>query len=236
VQIVRPDGNRLTFVLASADEKTVSGVSDVLGMCRADLGDVDQLLIGAFIERDASKLAEQLWKLHHAPEPKFAQGNPDAPADGRLTGIESPLVGQPAFAFKLDLLDGGRFNLAEHKGRIVVIDFWATWCGPCLQTMPLIDEVIHDFADQKVDFVAINMEEQAANIQSMMERHKLKMSVALDRDGVVAAKFAVTAIPQTVVIDGAGKVVRLYVGGGKKTADSLRQALQELTAAKPMAP
>jgi hypothetical protein len=57
--------------------------------------------------------------------------------------------------------------------------------------------------------------------------------VALDRDGVVAAKYAVTAIPQTVVIDRDGKVVRLFVGGGQKTAESLRKALQDLAVGKP---
>jgi peroxiredoxin len=67
----------------------------------------------------------------------------------------------------------------------------------------------------------------------MLERHKLKVAVALDRDGVVAAKYNVTAIPQTVVIDRDGKVARLFIGGGQNTADSLRKALQELSVAKP---
>jgi thiol-disulfide isomerase/thioredoxin len=237
VQIVRADGNRLTFVLENSAPPAISGVSDVLGACRADLIDLDQLLIGGCIEREAAKLAEQLWKLHHAPEPKFAQNNPDAPGgEGGPTGVDSPLVGQPAFQFKLDLLDGKKFNLADHKGRLVVVDFWATWCGPCMQTMPLIEDLAHEFADKRVDFVAVNMEEQPQQIQAVMERHKLKMSVALDRDGVVAAKFSVTAIPQTVVIDGAGKIVRLFVGGGKQTADSLRKALQDLSAGKAPTP
>jgi peroxiredoxin len=79
----------------------------------------------------------------------------------------------------------------------------------------------------------VNLEEQPQAIKSMLERHKLKVPVALDRDGVVAAKYAVTAIPQTVVIDKEGKVVRLFVGGGKNTAEALRKILQELTEGKP---
>ena len=100
-----------------ADPKTISGMSDVLGACRADLADVDQLLFGTFIEQSAAQLAYHLWKLHHATEPKFAQAEADASADGRLTGIESPLVGQPAPVFKLDLLNGSPFQLADHKGK-----------------------------------------------------------------------------------------------------------------------
>jgi thiol-disulfide isomerase/thioredoxin len=233
VQAMRPDGIRLTFVAEKADHQTISGTSDVLGACRADLAELDQLLFGASIEQSAAQLAHHLWKLHYATEPKFAQGDRGAATDGQLTGTESPLVGQPAFSFKLDLLDGRPFRLADHKGRVVVLDFWATWCGPCLQSMPLVDGVVREFADRRVELFAVNMEEQPEQVKATLERHKLKVPVALDRDGVVAAKYAVTAIPQTVIIDGDGKVARLFVGGGKQAADALRKALQEMFADKP---
>ena len=232
VQTMCEDGNRLTFVVEKADHRTIWGKSDVLGACRADLADVDQLLFGGSIEESASKLAYHLWKLHHAPEPKFVQAERDASADNRTAGMESPLVGQPAFSFKLDGLDGAQFNLAGHKGRVVVLEFWATWCGPCLQSMPMIDAVVRDFGAESVELFAVNLEEQPDQIKATLERHKLKVPVLLDRDGVVSAKYAVTAIPQTVVIDRDGNVARLFVGGGKKTADALRKSLQELTVRK----
>jgi peroxiredoxin len=99
--------------------------------------------------------------------------------------------------------------------------------------MPLVAGVVREFADRDVKLIAVNLEEQPAQVRTVLERHKLSIPVALDRDGVVAAKYAVTAIPQTVVVDRDGKVARLFVGGGKKTADSLRQALQELGVGKP---
>jgi peroxiredoxin len=105
-----------------------------------------------------------------------------------------------------------------------------------MQSMPMVDEVVREFADRGVDLVAVNMEEQAPLIKSTLERHKLKVQVALDRDGAVAAKYSVTAIPQTVVIDREGKVVRLFVGGGKQTADALRAAIKELIEGKPVVP
>jgi peroxiredoxin len=232
VQILREGDNRLTFIADKVDGGTIAGLSDVLGACRADLAQVDQVLFGDFIEKSAAQLAYHLWKLHHAIEPKFAQAENDAAGEAPLAGTESPLVGQPAFPFRLDALDGAKVQLANYKGRIVVLEFWATWCGPCLQTMPLVDAVVKEFADQNVELLTVNLEEQPQQIKALLERHKLKTRVVLDRDGAVAAKYGVTAIPQTVVIDPNGKVARLFVGGGKKTADSLRKALQELSAAK----
>ena len=100
------------------------------------------------------------------------------------------------------------------------------------QTMPIIDKVVGEFVEKGVELIAVNLEEQPAQIKSMMERHKMQMTVALDRDGVVAFKYAATAIPQTVVIDRDGKVTRLFVGGGLKLEEPLRQALEEATADK----
>ncbi len=233
VQTLRADGNRLTFVAEKLENTTLSGTSEILGACRTDITKVDQLLFGPYIEQAAAKLAYHRWRLHHATEPKFVQASAGDAENNIVSGTQSPLVGQPSPDFELDLLDGKRFHLADHKGKVVILDFWATWCGPCLQTMPLIDEIAHEFADKGVELIAVNMEEQPRQIKSMLERHKLKMPVVLDLDGVVAAKYAVTAIPQTVVIDQAGKVTRLFVGGGPKLAEPLREALRELTEAKP---
>ena len=232
VQTLRADGNRLTFLAQKLDNNMLTGESEFLGACQANLDQVDQLLFGAFIEQAAARLIYHRWKLHHATEPKFAQFSDGEAMASQPSGTESPLVGQPAPDVELNLLDGGKFRLADHKGRVVVLDFWATWCGPCLQTMPLVDGVVREFAGQGVELIAINLEEQPKQITSMLERHKLTMSVALDHDGVAAARYHVTAIPQTVVIDREGRVARLYVGGGPKLADPLRDVLHELSEAE----
>jgi peroxiredoxin len=95
--------------------------------------------------------------------------------------------------------------------------------------MPLVDGVTREFADRGVELVAVNMEEAPEQVKPMLERHKFKMPVALDRDGVAAARYAVTAIPQVVVIDRDGKVARVFIGGGKAMGEALRKVLQELS-------
>ncbi len=228
VQIIRADEgqSRLTFFADKFSEATLSGTSDVLGPCRVSLAQIDQLLIGAAIEQAAAQLDYQKWKLQNAVEPKFV--NEGDGSDGSDAGTESQLVGKPAPVFELDLLTGGRFKLAEQKGHVVVLDFWATWCGPCLAAMPQVDRAVRDFHDQGVQLIAVNLEEGPKPIKSMLERHKLNLTVALDRDGVVAGKYQAFSIPQTVVIDREGNVVRVFMGGVAHLEDQLRTALRSL--------
>jgi thiol-disulfide isomerase/thioredoxin len=228
VQTLTADGNRLTFVAEKTDSQFLAGTSDVLGACRVQLASIDQLLLSESIEQSAASLPFHVWKLHHAPEPKFVLADAKGAAQERDAGTESPLVGQAAFPFKLDLLEGGTFDLAKHKGQVVVLDFWATWCGPCLRAMPTTETVVREFADRKVKLVAVNLEERPDQVKASLARHKLKVTVALDTDGAISQRYSVTAIPQTVVINRDGKIVRLFVGDSQRNADALRKALQEL--------
>jgi thiol-disulfide isomerase/thioredoxin len=224
VQVQRNDGIRLTFFADRLSGETLSGRGEVLGDCRFELAQVDQLLIGAAIEEAASSLTYHRWKLHHAIDPKFVQeenaGDP---------GEDSPLVGKPAPDFRLEFLDGTKFHLAECAGQVVVLDFWATWCGPCLQVMPQVEQVVGEFGEANVRLVAVNLEESPKQIAATLARHKLNVPVVLDQDGVVAHKYQASAIPQTVVIDREGRVFRVFVGGGPDYADELRDALKAVT-------
>lgn len=224
VQAVPRTGNRLTFFAQEFSGLTLLGQSEVLGACRVEMTKIDQLLIGQTIEAEASLLAFHQWKLRPAAEPL---PDPEPGAEGSSgEGLESVLVGKGAPPIELELLDGSSFRLADRRGKTVVLDFWASWCGPCLQTMPQVDEVAREFADRGVQLVAINLEETPERIKAAMERLQLEMAIALDKDGRIAERYGATSIPQTVIIDREGKVARLFVGGGARFDEQLRQALR----------
>ena len=227
VQVLRNDGVRLTFQADQFTDNTLSGKSDVLGTCQVAVSQVDQLLIGNAIDLVAAHLDYQQWKLKNAPEPKYVTAADGADGAGGDSGTESPLVGKPAPDFTLDLVAGKPFHLADSKGKeVVVLDFWATWCGPCLQAMPQVERAAGQFKDQNVRLVAVNLQETAAQVTALLERQKLHVTVALDRDGVVADRYKAVAIPQTVIIGRDGNVARLFVGGGPHLEEQLKEAIK----------
>ena len=232
IQAVPSNGHRLTFVPEQLAGSILSGKSDLLGICRVDLLQTDVVMIGASIELAAAELAFHQWKLKSAADPLATPSGGEATGDGG-EGQESALVGKQAPEIELNLVEGGRFKLSEHKQKIVILDFWASWCGPCLQVMPQIDRVVHEFAEQGVELIAINLEETPEQVKAALARLSLSTTVALDRDGRVAERYGATSIPQTVIIDREGKVARLFVGGGARFDEQLRTALKTVIGATP---
>lgn len=144
---------------------------------------------------------------------------------------ESPsaLEGKPAPTFKLDLAGGGQFDLAEQKGKkIVILDFWATWCGPCRKAMPVIIGVAEALKGKDVVLVAVNLEESAGKVKEFLEKEKLHPTVALDKDGAVAALYKADAIPQTVIIGKDGVVAKVHVGLLPNLKEELTAELEKL--------
>jgi peroxiredoxin len=178
----------------------------------------------------AATLALQDWKLVNAPEPVLPTGN----------GGNSPLLGKDAPTFDLPLLDGGDFDLSAEKGHIVVLDFWATWCGPCVHSLPGIVGLVAAFPADRVKLIGINQGEAPEQVKRFLAAHGLKLDVALDTDQSVGRKFGVDAIPRTLIVGPDGKVAWDQVGydpdGEAGATDVIKKLLDPSAAADPPAP
>jgi thiol-disulfide isomerase/thioredoxin len=142
---------------------------------------------------------------------KMMEDMPEEPAPAA-----GPAEGEPAVNFTLETLDGGSFTLADQMGKVVVLDFWATWCGPCVAGLPVVTEVTGAYKDKGVVFAAVNVNEDKDTVDTFMQDKKWDFRVALDKKGLTANSYGVSGIPHSVIIDKKGVVRHVHVGFGQE--------------------
>jgi peroxiredoxin len=122
-------------------------------------------------------------------------------------------LGQAAPDFSLPDLANQPVTLSSFRGRkVVVLDFWATWCGPCRMAMPGLQTLQEDLKDRGVELVSVKLAKPVQRVSSFIARKKNTFRTVLDREGAVANQYGVRAIPVLVVVDKQGLVRRLQVG------------------------
>lgn len=137
-------------------------------------------------------------------------------------GSHLPRLGSDVPPLEFQLLDGSTVGLESLRGKIVLLDFWATWCPPCVDSMPIVDKVARELEKDGVVTVAVNRddlepEKRGALIRRFLERHELQgLQVALD-DGSAADAFHVRGLPTLVVLGPDGKVAAAHLGGIDET-------------------
>ncbi len=149
------------------------------------------------------------------------------PAGGPSGGDEAPEVGHMAPSFKLPDLDGHSVSLEDFRGKIVMLDFWATWCGPCRLTMPVLEKLQKEYSKDLV-LLAVNLGEEPESVRSYVKAQNITSTVLLDQDGNVGQAYQSESIPMQVVIDKKGVVRRVTVGYSSRLADQLRSAIEDL--------
>ncbi len=223
VQIIMKGGQRLTVTARSWNEKTFDGLSSTLGECSIPIEDIRELRLGKFAT-EATDVAYADWVAKPAPEPVIASADGENPES---FGKTSPLIGQKSKDFSLKMLDGSTFKLSENKGKVIVLDFWATWCGPCVKALPDMIRATDSFDPDKVVFIAINQLEEAELIKMFIKRREMDMKVGMD-NGDIGDLFDVTSIPQTVIIDKDGKIAFLKVGSEAGLEAKMVKAIQSV--------
>jgi thiol-disulfide isomerase/thioredoxin len=130
-----------------------------------------------------------------------------------------PRVGSLAPDFQLPDLSGETTYLLDLRGKPVLLNFWATWCGPCVGEMPLFQAIQDDWADDGLVILAVNSGEAAGQVVRYVQSKGYTFPVLLDTQQKVTEKYNIRGIPATFFINADGKIVDMQVGAFSRTAD-----------------
>ncbi len=148
-------------------------------------------------------------------------------------GSRVPAVGTVAEDFRLADLEGNSQSLSQYRGKIVLVNFWATWCKPCIKEMPAMQTVYDKLRDKGFVVLAINELEDEAKVREHIKQHGHTFPVLVDRDNKVANQFGVFGLPVSVFIDEKG-IVQEYIKGGLLTEQIVLDLVVRIQKHEPM--
>lgn len=152
-----------------------------------------------------------------------------ASGDGVEAGHKAP---QCALA---PVREGQRIDLQQYRGKVVYVDFWASWCGPCAQSFPFMNNLQRDLRGRGLQVVGVNLDEEPEDAQSFLARRPAQFTIAMDGDRTCARNFGVKAMPSSYLVDRNGVVRHVHLGFRAGEAEQLRNVVEQLLAEAPAA-
>jgi len=110
------------------------------------------------------------------------------------------------------LLGGPPVSLEDVRGKVVYLDFWASWCAPCREAMPLYESMYREIGSDRFEILAINLDEEPEDAVGFMARHPVSYPVLSDPSGATAAAWDIKVMPTSFLLDSSGRVVKAYPG------------------------
>lgn len=146
-------------------------------------------------------------------------------AEQTLAALAKPIAA-PAFSLRGE--DGKTYRLSDYRGKVVVLNFWATWCPPCRYEMPSMERAHNKVKDEGIVLLAVNVGETEDEIFEFTGRYPVTFPLLLDSDGAVVRRYRVVGLPTTFVIDPRGRITHRAVGGREWDDEKLLAALRRL--------
>jgi peroxiredoxin len=148
-----------------------------------------------------------------------------------LPALAADPTGAPAPQFTLGARSGQSVSLAQFKGQVVMLNFWASWCGPCRQEMPLLESIYKKYNRLGFTLIGVNVEPDSNAANDWLKQTPVSFPILYDKESRVSKMYDVAGMPSTVIIDRAGKVRMLHrgykPGDENEYLDSIRTLVRE---------
>jgi len=135
--------------------------------------------------------------------------------DNNFTLTKAPQIktGKSAPDFNLPDLDGTMVRITDYKGKVVLLNIWATWCPPCVEEMPSMENLYKELNKDGFEILAISIDASGADtVRAFMKKHKLSFKTLVDPKGTIQRQYQTTGIPESIIIDKNGKIVEKIIG------------------------
>lgn len=116
------------------------------------------------------------------------------------------------------------------QGKVLYVDFWASWCGPCIQSMPFLDQINSELKTKNFEVIAINLDESKEDAEQFLQKHKVNFTVAVNPDNECPNNYGVIAMPSSYLIDRQGKIRHIQLGFHVEEKAELRAKIEKLLA------
>lgn len=152
---------------------------------------------------------------------------------GRPDASAHPLARKPAPAVVLKLEKGGVFRPADARGKVLLLDFWATWCQPCKASFPRVEAIYRKHGASGLEVVAVNEDEEVNAVPAFLAETPVTFTIAYDDEGKAAGSFGVQSMPSSYLVDRKGIVRYAHSGYHPDDAAQVEAEIEELLAESP---
>jgi len=130
--------------------------------------------------------------------------------------------------FSLPGVNNSQINLADYRGKVVLVDFWASWCTPCIRSFPWMDAMVEKYGAQGFEVIAINMDQESVLATKFLQRYPNNLTIAFDPQGAVAEQYEIMGLPNSFILNKQGEIVYKHIGFRLKELDKYEAEILSL--------